>query len=147
MENRIELEQFDPSKFHKDYIDIFREKQWLTFLENFNGHNELTAREFASSFTGERAIVGNLSFRVSEDTISQAIGISPEGEKYFKTKQFKEKTWTHFIPRTRVSSVDWKSGIPRSWLIHPWDEIVYVIQKFITCEGNTTLYLFIISNC
>ena len=114
MANKIEPEQFDPSKSHKDCIDIFRAKQWLTFLEKFNGHNELTVREFASSFLGERAIVGNLFFMVSKDTIAQEIGISPEEEKYFKTMKFKEKTWTHFISRTRVSSVDWKSGIPRS---------------------------------
>lgn len=91
MANRTQPKQFDPSKFHKDCIDIFRANQWLTFLEKFNGQIELTTREFASSFTGERAVVGNLSFRVSEDTIAQAIGINPEGENYFKTKQFNEK--------------------------------------------------------
>ena len=69
MAKRTEPEQFDLSKVHRDCIEIFREKQWLTLLEKFNGHNELTTMEFASSFTGERAIVGNLSFRVSEDTI------------------------------------------------------------------------------
>jgi len=143
MANKIELERFDPSNFHKDCIDIFRAKQWLTFLEKFNGHNELTTRNFASSFIGKKAIVGNLSFRVSEDTISQAIDISPKGDKYFKTKQFKEKTWAQFISRTRESLVDWKLGIHRSWPIHPWDEIFYIIQKFITYEGrynNVFLY-------
>ena len=135
MANRTESEQFDISKLHKDCVDILRAKQWLVFLENFNGHNELTTREFASSFIGERAKVGNLSFRVSKDIISHAIGISPEGEKYFKTKQCKEKPWTHFVSKSRVSAVNWKTGVPRSWLIHPWDEIVYVIQNFIACEG------------
>jgi len=106
MANQTEPQQFDPTEYHKDCIHIFREKQSLTFLEKFNGHNELAAREFSCSFNGERAIVGNLSFRVSEDTIAQVIGISLEGENYFKTKQFKEKTWTHFISRTRVSLVD-----------------------------------------
>jgi len=33
-------------------------------------------------------------------------------------------------------------GIPRSWLVHPWDEIVYVIQKFITCEGRYRIMFF-----
>jgi hypothetical protein len=48
-----------------------------------------------------------------------------------------------FISRSRVSSVNWKKGIPRSWLVHPWDELAYLIQKFITCEGRfNIIYLY-----
>ena len=35
--------------------------------------------------------------------------------------------------------MNWKKGIPRSWLVHPWDEIVYIIQKFITYEGRFSI--------
>lgn len=114
MANRAEPLQFDPSRYHKDCVDILRAKCWLSFLEKHSGHNKQTAKEFVSSFNGERAVVGNLSFRVSEDTIAQAIGIILEGEKYFKTKQFKEKRWAPFISRSRLSAVHWKSGILRS---------------------------------
>jgi hypothetical protein len=39
--------------------------------------------------------------------------------------------------------VNWKKGIPRSWLVHPWDELAYLIQKFITCEGRfNIIYLY-----
>jgi hypothetical protein len=58
-----------------------------------------------------------------------------EGEIYFKRKKFKEKSWMSFLCRSRETTVNWKSGIPRSWLVHPWDEVAYVIEKFITCEG------------
>lgn len=85
MANRAEPLQFDPSRYHKDCVDILRAEHWLSFLEKHSGYNKQTAKEFASSFNGERATVGNLSFRVSKDTIAQAIGISPKGEKYFKT--------------------------------------------------------------
>ena len=53
MANRTKPEQIDISKLHKDCVDILREKQWLVFLEKFNGHNELTTREFTYSFTRE----------------------------------------------------------------------------------------------
>ena len=62
---------------------------------------------------------------------------------YFKTKQFKDKSWPPFISRSRAVSVDWKKGISRSWLIHPWDGIDYIIQKFVTCEGRFNIvYLY-----
>jgi len=143
MTNRVEPSIFDSSQYHEDCIEILRETQWLPFLEKFHGSNEEITKQFAFTFNGEKALIGNFSFRISEDTIAQAIGISPEGEKYFKTKQFKEKSWTQFMSRSRVSSVNWKKGVPRSWLVHPWDEMVYILQKFITCEGRYSIvYLY-----
>lgn len=134
---------FDSSQYHEDCISILKEIQWLPFLEKFHGSNEEVTKQFAFTFNGEKSLIGNFSFRVSEDTIAQSIWISPEGEKYFKTKQFKEKSWTQFMSRSRVSSVNWKKGIPRSWLMHPWDEMVYILQKFITCEGPYSIvYLY-----
>jgi len=143
MTNRVEPSIFDSSQYHEDCIEILRETQWLPFLEKFHGSNEEVTKQFAFTFNGEKALIGNFSFRISEDTIAQAIGISPEGEKYFKTKQFKEKSWTQFMSRSRVSSINWKKGVPRSWLVHPWDEMVYILQKFITCEGRYSIvYLY-----
>ena len=49
----------------------------------------------------------------------------------------------HFLCKSRAGSVKWKKGVPRSWLIHPWDEVAHVIQKFITCEGRfSVMYLY-----
>jgi len=41
-----------------------------------------------------------------------------------------------FLCRSRAPTLNWKSRIPRSWLVHPWDEVAYVIRKFITYEGR-----------
>ena len=143
MTSRVEPKTFDSSQYHEDCISILRDIQWLPFLEKFRGSNEEVAKQFAFTFNGEKALIGTFSFRVSEDTIAQATGVSPEGEKYFKTKQFKEKSWTQFMSRSRVSAVNWKKGVPRSWLVHPWDEMVYILQKFVTCEGRYSIvYLY-----
>ena len=40
MTNRVEPEKFDSSKYHEDCVKILRERQWLPFLEKFNGNNE-----------------------------------------------------------------------------------------------------------
>ena len=90
MENRVEPENFDSSKFHEDCIKILREKQWLPFLEKFNGYNEEATKQFVFSFNGEKALIGNISFRISEDTIAQEIDINLEGGEYFKTSSSKK---------------------------------------------------------
>jgi len=45
----------------------------LSFLEKFNGNNEEVTKQFAFSFNGEKALIGNLSFRIAEDTIAQTL--------------------------------------------------------------------------
>ena len=71
----------------------------MTFFENFDGHNDNVILPFADLFDGERAIVGNLNFRLSEDILAQIIGLPQQGERFFKTKQFKEKGWIPFLCR------------------------------------------------
>jgi len=99
MTNRVQPSTFDSSQYHDDCIAILREKQWLPFLEKFNGSNEEVTKQFSFTFNGEKALIGNFSFRILKDTIAQSLGISLDGEKYFKTKQFKEKSWTQFMSR------------------------------------------------
>jgi hypothetical protein len=143
MVSRYEPGKFVVSEIHKDCMQILEQKQWLSFFEKFEGFCEGIALDFAYSFDGEKATVGNFTLRVTEDSLALIIGLPQTGEKYFKTKHFKDKSWVPFISRSRVASVNWKKGIPRSWLVHPWDELAYLIQKFITCEGRfNIIYLY-----
>ena len=66
-------------------------RSWINFFEKFNGHNEQASLAFAETFNGERARVGNLQIRLSEDILAQVTGLPQQGERFFKTKQFKEK--------------------------------------------------------
>jgi len=50
---------------------------------------------------------------------------------------------THFLCRSREGSLNWSRGVPRSWLQRPWDELVYIIQNFVNCEGRFSIvYLY-----
>ena len=143
MTARLEPKEFNSADLHEKCLEIFENKQWISFFEKFNGHHEQVSMAFAETFNGEIARVGNLQIRLSEDVLAQVTGLPQQGERFFKTKQFKEKVWIPFLCRSRAGSVNWKKGIPRSWLIHPWDEIVYIIQKFVTCEGRfSIIYLY-----
>jgi hypothetical protein len=143
MVSRYEPGRFVASEIHKDCMQILEQKQWLSFFEKFEGFCEGIALDFAYSFDGEKATVGNFILRITEDSLAVVTGLPQIGERYFKTKHFKDKSWVPFISRSRVASVNWKKGIPRSWLVHPWDELAYLIQKFITCEGRfSIIYLY-----
>ena len=119
MSARLEPVKFNSTDIHDSFLEIFENKQWVTFFEKFNGHNEQASLAFAETFDGERVIVGNLHFRLSEDILAQVTSLPQQGERFFKTKQFKEKAWMSFLCRSRAGSVNWKKGIPRSWLVHP----------------------------
>jgi hypothetical protein len=127
MVSRYELGKLVTSEIHRDCIQISEQKQWIGFFEKFDGSFEKVSLEFAHSFDGERATIGNLTIRISEDIIAQVTGLLQIGERYFKTKHFKDKSWASFISISRVAAVNWKKGIPKSWLIHPWDELAYLI--------------------
>ena len=84
MTSRLEPETFNPTDIHERCMEIFEKKQWVTFFEKFDGHNDNVILAFAESFDGERATVGNLNFRLSEDILAQIIGLPQQGERFFK---------------------------------------------------------------
>ena len=143
MGSRIEPEKFNSFVIHEKCLEIFEKKQWVPFFDKFDGCNEKASWEFAHSFDGERATIGNFTFRLSKDILAQIIVLPQQGERFFKTKQFEEKAWVPFLCRSRAGSMKWKKGVPRSSLIHPWDEVAYIFQKFLTCEGRfSIIYLY-----
>ena len=75
MASRLEPEKFDPTDIHEKCMEIFEKKQWVTFFENFYGHNDNVSLAFPDSFDGERATMGNLKFRLSEDILARIIGL------------------------------------------------------------------------
>jgi hypothetical protein len=106
MVSRYEPRKYVVSEIHKDCIKILEQKQWLIFFEKFEGSCEGIALDFAYSFDGEKATVGNFILRITEDSLVVVIGLPQTGEKYFKTKHFKDKSWVPFISRSRVASVN-----------------------------------------
>ena len=75
MTARLEPATFNPNDIHESCLEIFANKQWINFFEKFNGHNEQTSLAFAETFDGERARVGNLQIRLSEDILAQVTGL------------------------------------------------------------------------
>jgi hypothetical protein len=59
---------------------VLNQASWFQFLHKFSGYNLEVTRQFASTFDGNKAQVGNLVFSISEEYLSQVTGL-PKPEK------------------------------------------------------------------
>ena len=107
-------------------------------MHKFSGCNLEVTRQFASTFDGSKAQIGNLILSISDKYISQVTRLPQIREKWFKKQYMEEKYWTPYINKSR-KVCNWVNGVSRSWLKSPWDEIAYLIQKYVTCEGRYSL--------
>ena len=63
---------------------VLNQASWRPFLHKFSRYNLEVTRQFASTFDGSRAQVGNLILSITEEYISQVTGLPRVGEKWFK---------------------------------------------------------------
>ena len=66
---------------------------WVVFLEKFQGYNLQAAHEFALKFDGCRAKVGDIQLEITEEFLSEAIGLPLSGQKWFKNSKMDEVPW------------------------------------------------------
>jgi hypothetical protein len=53
---------------------------WITFVQRFEGFNIFVAHQFALTFDGCRAKVGDIQLEISEEFISSATGLVATGQ-------------------------------------------------------------------
>ena len=59
-----------------DFWEVISRFGWLEFLRNFSGFNMEVSKAFAESFDGVDAQVEDIELRLTEEFISQDIGLS-----------------------------------------------------------------------
>src|ERR1700677_5020444 len=77
---------------------------WLSFIRKFDGFNISVARQFALSFDGCRATVGDLQLEVTEHSLSLATGLPVKGEKWSKSYRVQDVPWTLLFRSRTVRS-------------------------------------------
>jgi hypothetical protein len=63
---------------------------WRVFVEKFEGFNLAVAQQFAQTFNGCRAKIGEVQLELNEDFISSATGLPAMGQKWFKNSKVNE---------------------------------------------------------
>ena len=64
---------------------ILHQASWIPFLHKFLGYNMEVTKQFAETFDGNKAQIGNLTLSITEEFISQVTGLAQVGEKWFKS--------------------------------------------------------------
>jgi hypothetical protein len=110
---------------------------WHLFIEKFKGFNLRVAQEFALNFDGCREKIGDVQLEVTEEFLSQAMGLPAVGQKWFKNAKVEEVPWTLMFTSRKITSCD--RGMPVSSLKPRWHDLLAIVKQFITCEGRFRL--------
>jgi hypothetical protein len=107
---------------------------WRVFVEKFEGFNLAVAQQFALTFDGCRAKIGDIQLELNEDFISSATGLPAEGQKWFKNSKVDEVPWPLLFTSRKINSCD--KGMPVTALKSRWHDLLAIIKQFVTCEGR-----------
>ena len=127
------VDNIDPEAFR-----ILQGASWDSFFHKFLVFNLEVTKQFVETFDGETAQIGILTLHLSKHLISKVIGLPRTGERWFKNKHIGEKEWTPYINPSRKAHNS-VNRIARNWLKSPWNELTFVIQKYITCQTQFSL--------
>jgi hypothetical protein len=119
--------------FDGAYADL-DEFGWLSFIWKFNGFNIPVARQFALTFDGCKAKVGDLQLEITEQSLSLATGLPVKGEKWSKSYKVKDVPWTLLFRSRTVRSCS--RGLPAKTLKPRWFDLLMILKQFVTCEGR-----------
>jgi hypothetical protein len=119
--------------FDGAYSDL-EEFRWLLFIQNFDGFNPGVARQFALTFDGCQAKVGDVQLEIDEQFLSLATNLPATGQKWSKNCKVEDVPWTLLFQSRKVSSCD--KGLPANKLKQRWRILLMVIKQFTTCKGQ-----------
>jgi hypothetical protein len=100
----------------------------------FDGFNISVARQFALSFDGCRAKIGDLQLEVTEHSLNLATGLPVKGEKWSKSFKVNDVPWTLLFRSRTVRSCN--KGLPASMLKPRWHNLLMILKQFVTCKGR-----------
>jgi hypothetical protein len=107
---------------------------WLVFIQRFEGFNLLVAQEFALTFDGFRAKVGDIHIELNEEFISSATGLAATGQRWFKSSKVDKVSWPLLFVSRKVVPCD--KGMPISTLKPRWHNLLVIVNQFVTCENR-----------
>ena len=84
-------------------------------FERIGAYHIGVTRSFCQNFDGSIVNIRGLEFAVTEESISQAIGVIHVGEKWYKRQSINEDYSQFLLPAHK--DPDWSQGIQRVFLL------------------------------
>jgi hypothetical protein len=119
--------------FDGAYRDL-EEFGWLPFIRKFDGFNISVAGQFALSFDGCQAKVGDVQLEITEQSLSLETNLPVKGQKWSKSYKVNDVPWTLLFRSRTVNSCN--RGLPAKMLKPRWYDLLMIIKQFVTCDGR-----------
>ena len=81
---RLEPNNTDWIKQFPRSSKLMQKSGWFNFCERLQGYHSQLTIDFIENYKDERVQLQSLTIRVNEEFIAEAIGVSAQGEKWFK---------------------------------------------------------------
>jgi hypothetical protein len=103
---RIEPNGIQTLLLYDNTRDDLERNSCCLFIEKFKGFNLRVAQEFALTFDGCREKIGVVQLEVTEEFLSQAMGLPAAGKKWFKNAKVEEVPWSLMFTSWKITSCD-----------------------------------------
>jgi len=87
------------------------------------------------NFTGVDVNIGELSFPVSDVTVSTATKILLQGEQWFKGMPLDIVNYKDFL-NSKYRSKEYGAIVLREYFLEPYKKLRKIIKRYFTCEGR-----------
>jgi len=119
---------------HDNVVDDLVAYGWNGFIRQFEGFNLVVAQYFSHNFDSTRAKVGDLQLDLTEVSIPEAIGLSQEGDQWFKNIKIEGVPWNLLMACKK--SRWYPKGTPIILFKPRWHGLLLMLKKFIAYEGR-----------
>jgi hypothetical protein len=99
---------------------------WRVFVEKFEGFNLAVAQQFALTFDGCRAKIGDIQLELNEDFIKSATGLPAMGQKWFKKSKVEEVPWSLLFTSRKITRCN--KGMPVTALKPRWHDLLAIVK-------------------
>ena len=84
--------------------------------------------------------IGDLLLEVSEKTIAIDMGLPMTGDRWFKKENVTRTQIKHLL-KPKNHAIQLGNGFPMHFLKDDWKQVLIILQKYITGEGQYTVTL------
>ena len=88
---------------------MFQRAGWFNYFERIYGFNPEVSYRFTQGFDKDMVSFDTLKFELTEELITEAIGIASAGELWFKKIPFTFNPKDFLLPK--VETLDWGKGV------------------------------------
>jgi hypothetical protein len=94
---------------------------WLVFIQRFEGFNLSVAQQFALTFDGCKAKVGDIQLELNEEFVG-----SSTGQRWFKNSKVDKVSWPLLFTSRKIVSCD--RGMPITTLKPRWHDLLEIVK-------------------